>query len=169
MLLIFYSLRHHRQYTCQCWRQWFTPRTDQRFPLHDLDISRQTYSRLVWSTVIVHVAGRDTYSLHDLQHLLVGSVRRRACTNPYIGKWGSRWSRSWYIWSIGPRCAGYRSFSCRLRARHRFSIRQYTAKEVDGEKNNSRHHKYRNIQLLGEIRAYLGGHQSQTITFGNSC
>ena len=50
---------------------------------------------------LAHVARWRPYNLHDLAHASwVGSVPYRSCTTSHNGRLGSRWSRSWSIWSI---------------------------------------------------------------------
>ncbi|CAN0557913.1 unnamed protein product [Laminaria digitata] len=66
------------------------PRTDHRFPLHDLDISGQIY---LFTDLydLAHVARWGVYNLHDLGHVSwVGSVRYRSCTTSQNGRLGSR-------------------------------------------------------------------------------
>lgn len=48
----------------------FTPRTDHRFPRHDLDVKADLFPIL---HDLAHIAGGDLFSLHDLQnHMFPG-------------------------------------------------------------------------------------------------
>ena len=57
---------------------------------------------------LAHIAGWNPYNMHDLMHDLmahvswVGSVLliRRSCATSHNGRWRTRWSRSWSIWSV---------------------------------------------------------------------
>ena len=79
----------------------FTPRTDRRFPLDVLGISRPIYSRFcIYDRA--HVAGWDPQHQHDLVgHVSwVGSVQCRSCTTSHNRRWVTRRYTSWSIWPV---------------------------------------------------------------------
>ena len=77
-----------------------TPRTDHRFLIDDLDLSRRIDSRSVPGMIcqVAHAAEWETYSLHDLGYVSwVRFVLNRSCTTSHNGRLGSRLSRSWSV------------------------------------------------------------------------
>ena len=87
------------------WSVWSIPTT-----VHDLDLSGQTDSWSVWSSS--NVAAWEPYNLQYLAHVSwVGLVLCRSCTTSHNGRWGTRWSRSWSIWSVCPRCETFARYN----------------------------------------------------------
>ena len=73
----------------------FTPWTYHRFPLHCLDLSGQLHSCSVWSGACYRW---EPYNPHGLAHISwVGCALCRSWTTYHNGRWGSRWSRWWFI------------------------------------------------------------------------